>query len=80
MAWKVWSICDRFARPVGGFGGIFRIEIKSVIETCRVYGTFLEDFEKVLLIEDIIFPRVRERMEREREQQETVDKMKRTVH
>ena len=34
------------------------IDVKSAIELCRAYGGTLEEFENVLLLEEIIFPRI----------------------
>lgn len=32
------------------------IDVKTAIDLCDAYGGLLEDFEKVLVIEDIMYP------------------------
>ena len=44
-----------------GFGTVGAIDIRVIIELCDLYGAYLEDFEKVLMIENIIYPRMVEK-------------------
>ncbi len=76
MAWKIWAICDRHGRPPG-YGVVTSIEIKAVIDTCRAYDAYLEDFEKVLLVENIIYPKMVEKIKREASEREASEKSKR---
>jgi hypothetical protein len=59
LSWKIWTICDRHSRPLG-FGVVGSIDVKTVIELCHAYGGYLEDLEKVLVIEEIMFPKMQE--------------------
>jgi len=72
--WKIWGICDRHSRPLG-FSSVGSIDVRAAIDLCDAYGAFLEDFERVLLIEDIIYPRMQEKMKKDSSKQP-----KQTIH
>ena len=68
MVFKIWNICDYFARPSSGMG-VSPIDAKSVAEICDIYGTTLEEFEKVLEVERTVFPRLQEQIKSKSEKE-----------
>jgi len=65
----VWSICSRFARGVS-FSDIAEISISEARSLLIDYEGYLEDFEKVLLIEEIALPLIRKMQKSKREAEE----------
>jgi len=56
-AWRVWSICSQYGRPIDGMGGnVQPISVRDAIAICEGYGESAETFERVLLIESILYP------------------------
>ena len=60
MASSLWRICDFYDRPEG-FAVVRPIPTKAIMDVCELYGATLEDFEKVLFIEGIVYPILVER-------------------
>ena len=54
--------------------------MKTVIKLCEAYGGFLEDFEKVLTIEDKMFPGLVAKVKSRVEAEAKVKKTKPTIH
>lgn len=50
-------MCDRHSRPLG-FGAVGSIDIMTAITLCDAYGLYREDFEYILEIESIVYPRI----------------------
>ena len=64
MAWHLWTLLSHHDRP-SSMGGIMTIPTLNALHLCEAYNATFNDFEKVLLIEDIMLPRLRERAERD---------------
>jgi hypothetical protein len=56
MAWKLWLRLNKNDRTYGAMGGIFPLTTTSVYTIVAAYGEGLDTFEKILLIEDEMFP------------------------
>jgi len=50
-------MANRRDRPFS-FGGPLPLRTDSVLNLCELYNASLEDFEKILAIDDIIFPKL----------------------
>jgi hypothetical protein len=61
LAWYLWTLLSESDRPVGF--GIGRIPTSSIIQLCEVYGANLETFEKILFLEDHMYPVIIKRSE-----------------
>jgi hypothetical protein len=61
LALKIWNVCNGFSRPVAGMGGILKLPISEIKTTCEIYEADRSDFEKVLLIENTVYPYIVER-------------------
>lgn len=61
LAVKLWQICSYHSRPVAGMGGVMPLMISEVKAVCEVYRANLQDFEKILKIEQAVFPMIQER-------------------
>jgi hypothetical protein len=57
LAWSLWRICSDFRKFDRMVGVIEKLEIPAVLDICRAYDATQEDFEKILLIEQIFYPR-----------------------
>jgi len=79
LSWKIWAICDRTSRQIG-FSSIGPIDVKTAIELCHAYDGYLEDFEKVLMIEDIVFPRLISQAKKRADLEASQKKRKPTIH
>lgn len=79
-AWWIWSTADEFARQFHGFGGVLHIDMNVVISLCGSYGDGKRDFDKVLVIERILYPTIVEKHSKagksEGEQESTIDRLK----
>lgn len=61
-AWRIWSICNRYGRPWDTMGGnTLPLAIEPILDVCRAYGESRETFERVLLIEELMWPYISER-------------------
>lgn len=68
----MWVLCNEL-RPQG-FAGIPALEMEAVVSLCEVYDATMGDFEKVLLIERTMLPRLRGRQKQEGENARRSDK------
>jgi len=64
LAWDIWVKCNNYGRGVS-FADIATIEMKTLLDLLEVYDGSREDFEKVLFIEEIALPILRERNKEE---------------
>lgn len=69
LAWNIWSICSKYARGVS-FSDIAEIVISEVRALVIDYEGTLDDFEKVLLIEETALPLIREIQKNRRKAEE----------
>lgn len=56
-AWSIWGIANQFDRPIG-FGVLGPISTTSMLNLCEQYDATFQDFEKIQLIEKIIWPTI----------------------
>lgn len=63
QAWALWGILNEFDRGHGAFGGIHKITTVAMSNLCAVYGEGFDTFEKIVLIERIMYPIVAKKME-----------------
>lgn len=73
LPWNIWGTCHKYGRQ-SGFSGIPPLDIRAVFATCEKYDATEEDYEKVLLIEDIMLPRLRKKYEQEAKAQRESEK------
>ena len=57
LAWDLWLMVNKRDRPVS-FNGPLPLSTQSVLNLCELYDASIEDFEKILEIDDIIFPKL----------------------
>ena len=58
-------MCHRFGRPFDTMGGaLLPLSVGAVLDLCRAYAESLETFERVLFIEELMWPFVSERENR----------------
>lgn len=53
-SWFLWTLCSNYGRGAGE--GIHPIQINNVCVICELYDATIEDFEKVLWIEEHAYP------------------------
>ena len=70
-------MCDRHSRQIG-FGTVGAIDIMTAITLCDAYGLYREDFEYVLMLEEVITPRLRQQASAKEEKDK--NKNKPTIH
>lgn len=63
QAWVLWGILNEFDRGHGAFGGIHKIPTLAINNLCDRYCEGIDTFEKILLIERIMYPIVAKKME-----------------
>jgi hypothetical protein len=56
LSLKIWNVCNEFSRPVAGLGGFLKLPISEIKATCDEHNGDHSDFEKVLLIENTVYP------------------------
>ncbi len=56
-AWELWVRLSKLDRPVG-FAGFLPLPTLKMAEFCEMYDATLEDLEKMVLIEEILFPTI----------------------
>lgn len=66
MAWDLWSILHRGDRPPS-FSGISSLPVTVIHTLCEKYDVGLDIAEDILLIENVVYPKLVKRAEEERE-------------
>lgn len=68
-AWRLWNIINGRDRPVG-FSGALPLPTRAAEDVCNLYEEGMETFEKIMLVENTIFPKLQERAKEEREKKQ----------
>jgi hypothetical protein len=54
LAWRLWNISDRRDRPIT-MVGLGPIPTMPILELCEAYDATLEDFEKILTLDSLLY-------------------------
>jgi len=73
----LWRVCHFHSRPYGAMGGIFPLPMTEIESACNLYDTAKEDFEKMLIIEQNVFPFLQEHYNEKNKKNETPEIRKR---
>lgn len=64
MPWKLWHICSQFCRPFDGMGGaVLPLSASDALLVCSGYGETDRTFERILMIEQILYPIISKKKE-----------------
>lgn len=55
LAWRIWNLANSRDRQVTQFGGIGPLSTTSILNLCELYDATLEDFEKILVLERLLY-------------------------
>lgn len=64
LAWDIWLKCNNYARGVS-MVDVAPIQMDMVMRLVEMYDGSMEDFDKVMLIEEKALPLIREKSESE---------------
>jgi hypothetical protein len=82
LAWRIWNIANGKDRPLTQVG-VGPIPSMAMIALCEVYDATLEDFEKVLTLEGLLYKGpsggVDEEGEGEANPEKVIRQMKKTI-
>ena len=62
LAWELWLLLNSRDRPIS-FSGVCKLPTRAVFEICDFYEATDLDFEKILLIDDLLIKQFLERDE-----------------
>jgi hypothetical protein len=63
LSWELWLIASNYGRGDGE--GFFPIKASEVLSLCEAYDASLDDFEKILYVEENIRPYLEEKFLRQ---------------
>lgn len=65
-AWELWQLLNAHDRPIG-LEGIRQIPTMTITNICDRYNELPEIFDKIMVLEEVIFPLLREQVKQHNE-------------